>query len=77
MCLQVPISVPQGVLNQQLVGVPSEEEGKVSFILDNEFGFDALKLSDSEVWEQIEMSRDIKNRYFLNSITDRTKEMIA
>lgn len=77
MRLQVPISAPQGVLNQQLVGVPPEQEGKVSFILDNEFNFDATGLNDTEVWEQIQLCREIKNQYFVNSITDKTKEMIS
>ena len=77
MRLQVPISAPQGHLNQQLVGVPPEQEGKVSFILDNEFNFGATGLDDAEVWEQIQLCRDIKNQFFVNSITDKTKEMIA
>ncbi len=77
MRLQVAISAPQGLLNLQLVGVPPEQEGKVSFILDNEFNFLAAGLDDAEVWEQIQLCRGIKNQFFVNSITDKTKEMIA
>ena len=77
MRLLIPIDSPQGLLTQQLVLLPPEQQGKVSFMLDNEFTFSAIGLSDSALWERIESSREIKNKFFVNSITTKTKEMIS
>ena len=77
MRLLIPIESPQGLLTQQLVLLPQEQQGKVSFMLDNEFAFSAIGLSDSALWERIESSREIKNKFFIDSITAKTKEMIS
>ena len=65
---------PQGLLTQQLIALPAEQPGKVAFQLDNEFTFSAIGLSDTSLWEQIDQARGIKNKFFLSSITDKTKE---
>jgi uncharacterized protein (TIGR04255 family) len=77
MRLQFPISSPQGLLTQQLVGLPQENPAKVAFMLDNEFAFSAIGLSDAAIWEQIDSTRAIKNRFFVNSITEKMKELIS
>jgi len=77
MRLQVPVEPPQGLLTQQLVGLPRESTETVAFMLDNEFTFSAIGLSDSVLWEQISLSREIKNKFFMNSITDKMKESIS
>ena len=77
MRLQVPISPPQGLLTQQLVALPQEHPGMAAFMLDNEFTFSAIGLSDSKLWEQIDLSRSIKNSFFVKSITEKTKEIIS
>jgi uncharacterized protein (TIGR04255 family) len=77
MRLQIPIESPQGLLTQQLVMLPQEQPDKSYFMLDNEFTFSAIGLSDSTVWEHINLSREIKNKFFVNSITDKLKEMIS
>lgn len=77
MRLLIPIHSPQGLLTQQLVLLPPEQVGKVSFMLDNEFTFSAIGLSDPALWERIESSREMKNKFFKDSITAKTKEMIS
>jgi uncharacterized protein (TIGR04255 family) len=77
MRLEIPIDSPQGLLTQQLVGLPKEQIGKVAFMLDNEFSFSAIGLSDDTLWERINASRDVKNKFFVNSITEKMKEIIS
>jgi len=77
MRLQVPLGSPQGLLTQQLVALPPEQPGKVAFLLDNEFAFSPIGLSDAILWEQIDLAREIKNRFFVNSITDKMKEAFS
>jgi len=77
MRLQVPIDSPQGMLTQQLVTMPQQQPSTSSFMLDNEFTFSAIGLSDATVWEHINLSREIKNKFFVNSITEKMKRMIA
>lgn len=77
MRLQFPVPSQQGLLTQQLVGLPPQSPGEVTFMLDNEFSFPAMGLSDSEMWNRINSAREIKNRFFVNSITDKMKERIS
>ncbi len=77
MRLQFPVASPQGLLTQQLIALPPEQAEKVAFMLDNEFTFSAIGLRDSTLWDQIDSSRDIKNSFFVNSITDKMKELIT
>jgi uncharacterized protein (TIGR04255 family) len=75
--LQIPVAEPQGLLTQQLIGLPKEEAGKEAFLLDNEFSFSAIGLSDETMWDQINSSRAVKNKFFVDSITPKMKEMIS
>lgn len=75
--LQFPLQQPQGLLTQQLVGLPQESPGKVTFMLDNEFSFSAIGLSDAAMWEQINSARGTKNKFFVDSITPKMKELIS
>jgi uncharacterized protein (TIGR04255 family) len=77
MRLEFPVNEPcQGILTQQLVKLPPESEGTVSFMLDNEFSFSAIGKTDSAIWEAISESRHVKNQFFNRAITLKTKEMI-
>jgi uncharacterized protein (TIGR04255 family) len=77
MRLEFPVPAPQGLLTQQLILLPPEQAGRVAFMLDNEFTFSAIGLRDSTLWDQIHSARDIKNSFFVNSITDEMKELIS
>jgi uncharacterized protein (TIGR04255 family) len=74
--LQLSIKDPsKGVFVQQLFRVPSLEQGKVSYVLDHEFSFSALGLTEAELWSQIDCSREIKNHFFRLSLTEKALEM--
>jgi uncharacterized protein (TIGR04255 family) len=76
MRLQSAITVPSdGLFTQQIFGVPMSEPGRVSFIVDHDFSFSAIGLSDSILWERIESARDIKNSFFKATVTPKALEM--
>ena len=74
--LQLSITDPsKGVFAQQVIRVPSLEQGKTSYVLDHEFSYSALGLTETELWRQIDQSRSTKNRYFQQSLTPKALEM--
>jgi len=76
--LDYPLSTPyQGKLIQQIATVPEGDRAMVSFVLDNEFSFSAIGLSDLEVWDRVNTCRTVKNDIFLKSISDKMRGLIS
>ena len=76
MRLQIPVTLPsQGLFTQQIFTAPPLETGTVSMILDHEFTYSALGLTESALWAQIQKSREIKNDFFRASVTERALEI--
>jgi uncharacterized protein (TIGR04255 family) len=69
MRLGLPIKAPQGKFTHQQILAPPEKPGYVTVILDNDFRFSAIGLSERELWEQIEGVRQVKDDYFCTIIT--------
>ncbi|HTX40265.1 MAG TPA: TIGR04255 family protein [Acidobacteriaceae bacterium] len=69
-----PIADPAGrfIHNQALL--PSEKEGFAAILLDNDFQFPAQDKTDAEIWEMLQVVRDIKDRYFVALTTEKLRE---
>jgi uncharacterized protein (TIGR04255 family) len=75
MRLQMPVQRPSpGLFTQQIFTAPPPEAGKVSVVLDHEFTYSALGLTESALWDQIRQSREIKNDFFRASVTEKALE---
>lgn len=75
MRLQMPVKSPSpGLFTQQIFTAPPPEAGKVSVILDHEFTYSALGLTETALWAQIQQSREIKNDFFRASVTEKALE---
>lgn len=75
--VQLFIPEPQGELTIQVQTVPSDENGKDAYILDNDLRFPGVGLSEETIWARLEKARDLKNRYFLDEITEEMKGIIS
>lgn len=75
--LQLYIPEPQGELTIQLQTVPSGEDGKDAYILDNDLRFPGVGLSEDAIWTRLENARKLKNAYFLAEITEEMKGLIS
>ncbi|MGD0799776.1 MAG: TIGR04255 family protein [Terracidiphilus sp.] len=75
MRLQIPVQRPtRGLFTQQLFTAPPLKSGMVSVVLDHEFSYSALGLTESALWTQIEQSREVKNDFFRASLTEKALE---
>ena len=75
MQLGYPLRDPyQGLLTQRLFAAPSEDPDLITFILDHDFSYATIGLSDSEMWEGVMKCRNIKNTFFLDALTSKMKE---
>jgi uncharacterized protein (TIGR04255 family) len=73
--LEMPVTKPsKGLFTQQVFTAPPPEAGKVSVVLDHEFTYSALSLTESDLWAQIQQSREIKNEFFRASVTKKGLE---
>lgn len=63
------IEHPQGFLTVQEVQLPPEDANKVTVALDNQFDFAGVGLTDALIWEQFEVARELKNRYFVEFLS--------
>jgi len=74
MRIKLPIAQPLGSLTHQQILLPPEREGFQTLLFDNDFRFSALQIPLGKLWEHIEKVRDIKDKYFVDFLTDNMKE---
>jgi uncharacterized protein (TIGR04255 family) len=74
MRLGLPIEEPRGKLVHQQILLPPDKPGYSSVLIDNDFRFPALGLRMSEVWEQLEQVRYVKDYYFDQFLTKKMKD---
>ena len=68
------LTEPQGLFTHQQIVLPPEKPGYVTVIIDNDFKFSAIGLSEKKLWEQLEQVRQIKDDYFCKMITNKLLE---
>jgi uncharacterized protein (TIGR04255 family) len=69
MRLGLPLEAPQGRFTHQHILLPPEKPGYATVILDNDFRFSAIGLSEGKLWEQLEEVRQLKDDYFRKILT--------
>jgi uncharacterized protein (TIGR04255 family) len=74
MRLGLPIKAPQGRFTHQQILLPPEKPGYATVILDNDFRFSAIGLSEGKLWEQLEEVRQLKDDYFRRTLTENFLE---
>jgi uncharacterized protein (TIGR04255 family) len=68
-----PIPDPPGRFIHNQVLLPQEKAGFSALLLDNDFQFPVEGKTESEIWQMLEIVREIKDRYFEELTTDRMR----
>jgi uncharacterized protein (TIGR04255 family) len=74
MRIGVPIGEPPGKLIHTQTLLPPERDGFATLLLDNDFQFPVFGKTDSQVWEMLELVREIKDRCFVELTTNKMRE---
>jgi uncharacterized protein (TIGR04255 family) len=72
----LPLATPQGRFTHQQILLPPEKPGYATVILDNDFRFSAIGLSEGQLWERLEEVRQIKDDYFRRILTETFLETL-
>jgi hypothetical protein len=70
----LPIDDPPGILIHTQTLLPPEREGFATLLLDNDFQFPVQGKTLNQVWQMLELVRDLKDHYFLELTTSKMRE---
>jgi len=76
MRLVLPIDKPSGQLIHTQMLLPMERQGFSTLLFDNDFHFPTTGMTDSQVWDLLELVRDVKDAYFEDFTTPRLREAL-
>jgi uncharacterized protein (TIGR04255 family) len=66
---------PDCIAVLQQLQLPNETPSEISIVIDNDFKIEVAGLSEAEVWRKLDELRHLKNRVFLQLLTNRALEM--
>jgi uncharacterized protein (TIGR04255 family) len=75
MRLVLPIENSSGQLIHTQMLMPVERQGFVTLLFDNDFQFPTVEMTDDQVWELLEVVRDLKDAYFEDFTTPKLREL--
>jgi len=74
--LELPLEEGGGVLTMHETMLPSEP-GTASILLDNDFRYPAMGITEDQLWDRIDLARHQKNNVFLACITEEMRRRIS
>jgi uncharacterized protein (TIGR04255 family) len=75
MRLVLPVQNPSGQLIHTQMFMPVEKQGFVTLLFDNDFQFLTNEMTEDQVWDLLELVRDVKDAYFEDFTTPKLRDL--